>query len=67
MKNITHAGDSVSVLLARQKNGLRVNLIPRSFIESFVVEHTCEPGEEKEIDGAVYVGVTNANEVLGMR
>ncbi len=52
---------------ARQKNGKPITLVPKSFIEGLKVEYTCEVGEEREIDGIMYIGVTNTSEVLGVK
>ena len=49
----------------RQKNGMNITLVPVSFVEGLV--QTCEVGEIQEIDGVKYVGVTNANEVMGLK
>jgi superfamily II DNA or RNA helicase/urease beta subunit len=59
--------DSVKGINGRQKNGMSITLVPKSFIEGLLVDHTCEPGEEKEVDGVIYMGVTHKNEVMGMK
>ena len=51
---------------ARQDNGMPVTLVPKSFIEDLQVEHTCESGEEKTIEGVVYIGVTTLKPVMGI-
>lgn len=51
----------------KQKNGLRITLVSKSFIESLVAPYVCEPGEEKEIEGVVYIGVVPKIEALGVK
>jgi superfamily II DNA or RNA helicase len=52
---------------ARQKNGSNITLIPREFILGLTREYVCQPGEECRIDDVVYMGVTEHNEVLGVK
>ena len=54
----------ITILPGKQQNRYPVQLIPKDFILSLQVEHTCEAWEEIEIDGIVYVGVTQIQEVL---
>ncbi|MFO0764028.1 MAG: DEAD/DEAH box helicase family protein [Candidatus Gracilibacteria bacterium] len=60
---------TLTILQGRQKNGLSIQLVPKSFIEGLKQswQYTCEAGEEKTIDGVVYMGVTRTQEVMGLQ
>ena len=51
----------------RQKNGRNITLVPVGFVEGLKVEYTCGLGETQEIDNVKYVGVTQLNEVMGVK
>ena len=57
----------IQVIQGKQKNGFTVQLVPEGFIQSLVVSHECEIGEKVEINGVVYVGVVNREEVMGVK
>jgi hypothetical protein len=58
--------EGVKSIIGRKRNGNKITLVPRNFIEELRIEYICEPEEEKEINGVIYVGVTGTHEVLGM-
>jgi len=65
LSNVKKQG--IQVIQGKQKNGYPVQLVSESFIQSLIVLHVCKVGENVEIDGVVYFGVTNSKEVMGVK
>ena len=52
----------IHVIQGKQKNAYSIQLVPKDFIASLL--NTCEVGEERTIDGIIYLGVTVESVVL---